>query len=80
MALLALVPKTKISPSVGARTTPPGDRSIVRETDSNLTEGFGSSISLKAANSLRIGFQNIGGFSSKNNSLKDDIIHSGLKL
>jgi hypothetical protein len=79
MALLALVPKTKISPSVGART-PPGDRSIVRETDSNLTEGFGSSISLKAANSLRIGFQNIGGFSSKNNSLKDDIIHSGLKL
>jgi hypothetical protein len=45
-----------------------------------LQEGFGSSVSLKAANSFRNGFQNIGEFSTRNNTLKDDILHSGLKL
>jgi hypothetical protein len=39
---------------------------------------FGDLIPLKGANTLRIGFQNIGGFSFKKDRLKDDKIRMGI--
>jgi len=46
--------------------------------DSPDVDRFGSQISIKPINTLRIGFQNIGGFSTKQNTLKNDVLLSGL--
>jgi hypothetical protein len=43
-------------------------------------EHWGESIVKKPTNTLRIGFQNIGGWSFSPNSLKDDIICQGINL
>jgi hypothetical protein len=42
------------------------------------TERFGDHIQLKKKNTLRIGFQNIGGFPSQRKDPKEDLIRSGL--
>jgi hypothetical protein len=39
---------------------------------------FGDNIKIKKPNSLRIGFQNIGGFPLLRNKYKNDIIRSGI--
>jgi hypothetical protein len=39
---------------------------------------FGNMITKKDPNILRVGFQNIGGFSTELNKLKDDIIRCGM--
>jgi hypothetical protein len=41
-------------------------------------EYFGQKITMKASNTLRIGFQNIGGFTPKSKTLKDEIIRNGI--
>jgi hypothetical protein len=80
LELPAIVPNPRAYSNVVSRAATLRVSDSAREENFDLQEGFGSSIPLKAANTLRIGFQNIGGFSTKNNSLKDDIINSGLKL
>ena len=76
--LLAPVPRPRAR-SDTARATESGANDSARYSGLS-TEAFGSSIPLKDVNSLRIGFQNISGFSTRNNTLKDDILLSGLKL
>lgn len=78
-ALLAMAPNqlgrtncvTRDASFVSPSSSQGGDLDIDR---------FGSAIPTKGDHTLRIGFQNIGGFSVLPNSLKDDTIHSGLKL
>jgi hypothetical protein len=75
---LALVPNPQVIPKE-PRALNFGNEILSREAELDVLEGYGSQITTKPANTLRIGFQNIGSFSTKNNSLKDDIIRSGLK-
>jgi hypothetical protein len=44
----------------------------------DVRDFFGDSITKKQKNTLRIGYQNIGGFSFTSNSIKDDIIRQGI--
>jgi len=77
--LLALVPNLPPAPGGSSRATPLGNFEIARAVDPDVLEGYGSQIAPKLPNILRIGFQNIGGFSTKQNTLTDDIIRTGLK-
>jgi hypothetical protein len=75
---LALVPNPQVIPKE-PRALNFGNEILSRGAELDVLEGYGSQITTKPANTLRISFQNIGGFSTKNNSLKDDIIRSGLQ-
>ena len=49
-----------------------------RQTNISYEEEFGDIIKNKETNTLRIGFQNIGGFSTTANRAKDDVIRIGI--
>jgi hypothetical protein len=51
--------------SAASRATALEDTVSARVADSPHVDRFGSQISIKSINTLRIGFQNIGGFSTK---------------
>jgi hypothetical protein len=56
-----------------------GQRAGGNNTSANLQDPyFGDKIKKKSANTLRVGFQNIGGFSLNNNSYKDELIREGI--
>ncbi len=77
MGLLDLVNKTKEATSDegrehhydGRRGSQKGEYWSIK--NQNI---FGNTITKKDSNILRVGFQNIGGFSTELNKLKDDII------
>jgi hypothetical protein len=79
--LLALVNNNTPAPSGPASEAQTGDFS---RSDATLVwddaDHWGDPIPKKPPNTLRIGFQNIGGFSFSSNSLKDDTLCHGITL
>jgi hypothetical protein len=72
--LLAPVPNPRAPSSAASRATALEDTVYARVADSPDVDRFGSQISVKTISTLRIGFQKIGGFSTKKNTLKDDVL------
>ena len=46
----------------------------VRQSNTSYYEDFGDNISIKKENTLRVGFQNIGGFLKSRTKFKEEII------
>jgi hypothetical protein len=53
-------------------------KGIIRDTRLDPTECFGDNIPLKPKGTLRIGFQNIGGFTQQTRTVKEDFIRIGI--
>ena len=75
--LLEMIPKPMGDRPVGSRSHQ-GDFYGECRHEGELDERFGHNIPKKSSNILRIGFQNIGGFSTTSKTLKDDAIRGGI--
>jgi hypothetical protein len=78
--LLEMVPEQHRASCETPRATPHARPFEIAQEEDSLDDSFGSQISTKQKNVLRIGFQNIGGFPSRHNKLKDEVILQGLNL
>ncbi len=72
-----MIPKPMGDRPVGSRCHQ-GDFYGECQQEGELDEPFGHNIPKKSSNILRIGFQNIGGFSTTSKTLKDDAIRGGI--
>jgi hypothetical protein len=73
--LPAMVPETIIGKDDGSLHLSPNLSQTHRLPPTNR---FGDNITIKGKNTLRIAFQNIGGFPSQRSDIKDDHIRIGL--